>query len=526
MTWSGGTYKKGNFTTNGWTGDASLGIGIEAGRHDTQDDDFATGINQCLNKDGSNAATGNLNAGAFRVTNLGAGTARTDAAQVAQVQDGTSSYLGTTGGTSTAFTVTATPTITALVTGAQYSFKANAANGVAATLKIDGTTATTMQRQGTALVGNEFKANDFVSVVYDNTNFQITNIATAPLYVDRTNNRVGIGTTAPVYDFEVAGTATRSQITRFSADTVGTQFDLAKSRGATVGTNTIVQSGDILGAFRFAGANGTGFSEAASIAGLCDGTPGATNDMPGRIAFYTTADGAGTATERMRISSNGTVGIGGASRNASTKLDVKGIIACGSGTSDAEVSWTRPTVADSPAWNMSVRTDVGGSNEDLKVLRFISGAFVDIPIQVQSTTGFVGLGTAPSYRLHLSTDSAAKPTTNTWTISSDARIKTNVQPYSKGLTEICQVEPITYDYNGKGGIAAGPGGVSILAQDLQPIFPECVSSYKGKLNENDTLETDILNYNGHAITFALINAVKELNAKVEALEARIAALEA
>ena len=101
-----------------------------------------------------------------------------------------------------------------------------------------------------------------------------------------------------------------------------------------------------------------------------------------------------------------------------------------------------------------------------------------------------------------------------------------MQPYSKGLTEICQVEPITYDYNGKGGIAAGPGGVSILAQDLQPIFPECVSSYKGKLNENDTLETDILNYNGHAITFALINAVKELNAKVEALEARIAALEA
>jgi hypothetical protein len=127
--------------------------------------------------------------------------------------------------------------------------------------------------------------------------------------------------------------------------------------------------------------------------------------------------------------------------------------------------------------------------------------------------------------LQLASDSAAKPTTNTWTIASDARIKTNIQNYEKGLAEICQVNPITYDYNGKGGIPAGPGGVSILAQDLQPIFPECVGSYRGKLEEEDEDEIDILNYNGHAITFALINAVKELNAKVEALEARVAELE-
>lgn len=75
MGWSGGNYTKGNNATGGWTGDASLGIGIEAGRHDTQDNDFATGIDQCLNKDGSNAATGNLNLGGFIPTNIGAGTA-------------------------------------------------------------------------------------------------------------------------------------------------------------------------------------------------------------------------------------------------------------------------------------------------------------------------------------------------------------------------------------------------------------------------------------------------------------------
>lgn len=75
MSWSGGSYTKGNAGTGGWVGDASLGIGIEAGRHDTQDNDFATGINQCVNKDGSNAFTGNPNLGGYIPTNLGAGTA-------------------------------------------------------------------------------------------------------------------------------------------------------------------------------------------------------------------------------------------------------------------------------------------------------------------------------------------------------------------------------------------------------------------------------------------------------------------
>ena len=40
-----------------------------------QDDDFATGISQCLNKDGSNQATGNVNFGGFRPSNVAAGTA-------------------------------------------------------------------------------------------------------------------------------------------------------------------------------------------------------------------------------------------------------------------------------------------------------------------------------------------------------------------------------------------------------------------------------------------------------------------
>ena len=84
---------------------------------------------------------------------------------------------------------------------------------------------------------------------------------------------------------------------------------LGKSRSGTIGTNTIVQSGDALGGVGFIGADGSSYVLAASVRGEVDGTPGL-NDMPGRLIFSTTADGASSPTERMRIDSNGYVGIG------------------------------------------------------------------------------------------------------------------------------------------------------------------------------------------------------------------------
>ena len=48
-------------------------------------------------------------------------------------------------------------------------------------------------------------------------------------------------------------------------------------------------------------------------------------------------------------------------------------------------------------------------------------------LALQLPGGNVGIGTSsPAYKLHLSSDSAAKPSTNTWTISSDSRLKTNI----------------------------------------------------------------------------------------------------
>ena len=183
MAWSGGTYTKGNNGTGGWVGDASLGIGIEAGRHDTQDNDFATGINQCLNKDGSNAATGNLNLGGFKYTNAAASTARTELAQVAQVQDGDYIWLGTTGGTATAQTASATPAITAYKAGQK--FRAIIGAGLSSTsqsplnhtININGLGAKTISNGSiisSATIGT-WVAGAIIELIYDGTYFRIMN---------------------------------------------------------------------------------------------------------------------------------------------------------------------------------------------------------------------------------------------------------------------------------------------------------------------------------------------------------------
>lgn len=100
-----------------------------------------------------------------------------------------------------------------------------------------------------------------------------------------------------------------AQLATFADDAFGADVVFTKSRAASIGTNTVVSSGDALGNLIFIGADGTNYVRAAQISAAVDGTPG-TNDMPGRLVFSTTADGASSPTERMRITNAGNVGIG------------------------------------------------------------------------------------------------------------------------------------------------------------------------------------------------------------------------
>jgi predicted NAD-dependent protein-ADP-ribosyltransferase YbiA (DUF1768 family) len=196
-------------------------------------------------------------------------------------------------------------------------------------------------------VGGALTANDASAINANSTSaaLRITQLGTgnALLVEDSTNpdatpfvidasGRVIVGNTIsttystaltiiPNLQINAAGAAT-SGISRFSANTAANSYWFLKSRGATVGAFDVVVSGDTLGTLGWLGADGTDGVQAATITAFVDGTPG-TNDMPGRLVFSTTADGASTPTERMRINSAGNLGIGTSSPSASALLDVQ-----------------------------------------------------------------------------------------------------------------------------------------------------------------------------------------------------------
>jgi hypothetical protein len=97
------------------------------------------------------------------------------------------------------------------------------------------------------------------------------------------------------------------------------QVLLSKSTSNAIGSHVAVSSGNRLGQIGFSGSDGTSFVAAALVRAEVDGTP-STNDMPGRLVFATTAGGASTTTERMRITSTGNVGIGTTTPNDAALL--------------------------------------------------------------------------------------------------------------------------------------------------------------------------------------------------------------
>lgn len=145
----------------------------------------------------------------------------------------------------------------------------------------------------------------------------------SPSFIVAGNGRTVIGTTSAVIAssgatnplLQVHGTTSSSSMSasRWSNDANQPFVFLTKSRSSTVGTyGTIVQSGDTIGSIVFSADDGANPIQAASINAVVDGTPGL-NDMPGRLVFSTTADGAtpATPTERMRIDNQGRIGVGG-----------------------------------------------------------------------------------------------------------------------------------------------------------------------------------------------------------------------
>jgi hypothetical protein len=274
---------------------------------------------------------------------------------------------------------------------------------------------------------------------------------------------------SPIVQLE--GTTTNStalSVVRNTADTAAPFLILGKTRGTAVGETTVVASADNVGIISFQGSDGTELVECARIVARVDGTPGA-NDMPGALVFQTTADGAASSTERMRITSAGDVSIGLA------------------GTGDR---------------TLLVQTNTSGSP-----YISLSAAGVD--------SGLIWFDRATS-RLNVRSSNgggvylAASGTS--WTSASDERKKDIIEPITNALNKIDVLRTVIGKYKTDKEDARRP---FLIAQDVQAVFPEAVDSQNPE---------DLGVAYGDMIPL-LVKAIQELNAKVDTQAARIAALE-
>ena len=130
------------------------------------------------------------------------------------------------------------------------------------------------------------------------------------LLIGRTSSRsTRIGTSGIGPSLQIEGdTVASASICRWNDGANPSRFILQKGRG-TGASPAIVQDDDNLGQIVFSGWDGDTFTNGAIIRTQVDGTPG-DDDMPGRLQFLTTDNGASASTTKMTISANGNVGIG------------------------------------------------------------------------------------------------------------------------------------------------------------------------------------------------------------------------
>jgi hypothetical protein len=268
---------------------------------------------------------------------------------------------------------------------------------------------------------------------------------------------------------EGAGEFTGLGITTNQNGTAGAYLSLAKSRGTAVGSNTIVQNGDGLGYIIFSGADGIDANTQAAFIGCeVDGTPGA-DDMPGRLVFSTTADGASGPTERMRIDNTGKSGF---------------------------------LSGDNTVWSSS--TNVAGTTQSI----------------------FVGShsATAPyggTVSIAIRTNGNVVNTNNSYGAISDIKLKENIVNANSQWDDLKALQVRNYSF--KEGQTHTQ--IGLIAQEAELVSPGLVSESPDRDAEGNDLGTVTKSVNYSVLYMKAVKALQEAMERIETLEAKVAALE-
>ena len=206
------------------------------------------------------------------------------------------------------------------------------------------------------------------------------------------------------------------------------------------------------------------------------GTAGA-----GNLVFWTNPGGSGNSTERMRISSAGTLFIGGTTSPSGTQR----LVLTANGSAGIE-----------PMLFNELRSTSATENY---VQFYRNGSQVGSISNTLSATAY-----------------------NT---SSDYRLKENIAPMTGALAKVSQLKPCTYTWKATGETSQG-----FIAHELQEIVPDCVSGAKDAVEtytDEDGNEQTRIKPQGVDTSFlvaTLTAAIQELKAELDATKAEVQAL--
>lgn len=394
-------------------------------------------------------------------------------------------------------------------------------------------------------------------------------VDTNTLYVDSTNHCVGLGKTNPLYLLDSAtcvnvgsgycyringvdtlnATTLGGNVVSSSLQTVGTLSTLTVSGDTSLNTSsstfklygqptlypdnagtstncylTIRNRGDGNGSPNYIKVGTEYTSGYNGVAVVDTGKAGVASDTP--LSLRT------KGTEAIRITTAQKVGIGTSSPSAT--LHVEGSLRVNEPTAGATIAqFLNTSMANGDSTQVRIGKDatewdcfelkyahVDGTQKNT----FSIGPYAHSP-WMYFYNGNIGLGTStPSYSLHLNNDSAAKPSTNTWTVSSDERLKVNI---SMANLDTCYnniksipLKRFTWrDDMFTNEEVPDRSKIGWIAQDVELVFPKAVEQ-KSMYGYDDcrTLNSDQLISSLYGTVQKLMTMVEELQSKVSALE--------
>jgi hypothetical protein len=306
----------------------------------------------------------------------------------------------------------------------------------------------------------------------------------------------------------LVGTSSTSSVTRavIQGNSAGNSQAIAYfQRGSANPT-----SSDQLAELKFADSNG---SVGAEIAAYTDAA-WASNNYPGRLSFSTTASGASSPTERMRITNSGNILFHGAGiPNGQTKALVNTFSSLGAATRTTsgffwgDYSSSNGLPQHMGNWASSYSWGIGphsGSNDSILRIGTVSN----------DTNGYYWQGYANVYG-------------GTYTNASDYRLKENVIPLSiDALDVVKRLSPVTYNIiqteQQKTENAVNRTELGFIAHEVSELIPELVTGEKDAINADGSPQHQGLDYN--KISVVLVKALQEATARIETLEAELLAL--